>query len=217
MRFAYPITNNISIMFATPVLTSVIAGHEQLNPALKAQILAAIGSDHGVHVSNRGGWQSSADLWGWNTPEMVAYRHAVHDALLRMAALSTEEPDLSKVDIQYVAGAWANVNRHGAYNDIHVHPDCTWSCVYYVDCGEPEEGWERNGQFELHDPRTLAKSSKLGGYGFARNYLIDPTPGKLIMFPSWMEHSVHPFYGTGDRISIAANIRVTGGRHSGLE
>jgi uncharacterized protein (TIGR02466 family) len=137
-------------------------------------------------------------------------------AMLRMAALSTEEPDLSKVDIQYVAGAWANVNRHGAYNDAHIHPDCDWSCVYYVDCGQPDEGWERNGLFELHDPRTLAQSSKLGGYGFARSMLIDPEPGKLIMFPSWMAHSVHPFYGSGDRVSIAANIKVTGGAHSGM-
>ncbi len=102
------------------------------------------------------------------------------------------------------------------HNDAHIHPDCDWSCVYYVDCGQPDEGWERNGLFELHDPRTLAQSSKLGGYGFARSMLIDPEPGKLIMFPSWMAHSVHPFYGSGDRVSIAANIKVTGGAHSGM-
>ncbi|MBT5648726.1 MAG: hypothetical protein HOJ41_12770, partial [Rhodospirillaceae bacterium] len=53
--------------------------------------------------------------------------------------------------------------------------------------------------------------------GFARSLLIDPEPGKMILFPSWMEHAVHPFYGTGQRISIAANIKVTGGRHAGSE
>jgi len=37
------------------------------------------------------------------------------------------------------------------------------------------------------------------------------------MVSAWMEHSVHPFYGSGLRISIAVNIKVMGGRHSGYE
>jgi uncharacterized protein (TIGR02466 family) len=215
MQFSIPLTPDIISAFGTPVLVRQPPGWEKVNDGIKAQILASREADPGVSVSNRGGWQSSATLWDWPSEEFQAWRGWVHGGLLRMAALLTEEPDMNNVEIDYLVGAWANVNRHGAYNDPHVHPDADWACVYYVACGELEPGWDRNGQFELRDPRIMAQSSKLGGYGFARSLMIDPEPGSMILFPAWMEHGVHPFYGTGDRISIACNIRVTGGRHSG--
>ena len=133
-----------------------------------------------------------------------------------MAAVSTLEKNLSNVHIDYVVGGWATINQHGRCNALHIRPESDWSCVYRLrqlgmeDCGY-------NGKFELRDPRLIAQTAKLERYGFARSLLIDPEPGKLIMFPSWREHSVHPFYGTWKRISIAVNIEVTGGRHAGLE
>ncbi len=88
--------------------------------------------------------------------------------------------------------------------------------VYYVEVGRPDPDNGRNGRIELHDPRILSNMSILNSFGFARSFLIDPEPGKMVMFPSWMKHSVHPFYGTFDRISIACNVKFTGGRHAGL-
>ena len=199
MDFGIPVTPDINLAFFTPVLVRNIPNFATVNEGLKQQILAAKEKDVGVSVSNRGGWQSSPTLWQWNTPEAETFKSWVHSCMLRMAALTTQETDLSKVDIEYVAGAWANVNTRGDYNDGHVHPECDWACVYYAEIGELDEGWDRNGQFELHDPRVLAQASKLSGYGFARSLLIDPEPGKMIMFPAWMEHSVHPFYGEGLR------------------
>ena len=215
MEFSYPVTPDISLAFVTPILVRNIPNFEIVNEGLKTQILAARETDNGVSVSNRGGWQSSPTLWDWDTTEIESFKGWVHDSMLRMAALTTQESDLGNVDLEYVAGAWANVNGHGSYNDGHVHPDCDWSCVYYAEIGELEPGWDRNGKFELRDPRIMAQASKLTEYGFARSLLIDPEPGKIILFPAWMEHSVHPFYGSGQRISIAVNIKVIGGRHSG--
>ncbi|MBT5051567.1 MAG: hypothetical protein HOM58_23940 [Rhodospirillaceae bacterium] len=215
MDFSVPVTEDIGLIFPTPVLLRQIPDYGPVNDGLKAQILAAKEKDEGVHISNRGGWQSSPDLWDWGTPEIETFKGWVHGCILRMAALPAQEGDLSKVDVEYVAGSWANVNTRGAYNDGHVHPDCDWACVYYAECGTLDPGWDRNGQFELHDPRTMAQSCKLAAYGFDRSLLIDPEPGKMILFPAWMKHSVHPFYGDGQRISIAVNIKITGGEHSG--
>ena len=72
MDFSFPITPDISIAFATPVLVRSIPNFEAVNAGLIEQILAAQENDTGVSVSNRGGWQSSPTLWNWETPEIVS-------------------------------------------------------------------------------------------------------------------------------------------------
>jgi len=39
--------------------------------------------------------------------------------------------------------------------------------------------------------------------------MIKPQSGLLVAFPAWLEHGVRPFFGTGERISIAVNIDIT--------
>jgi predicted 2-oxoglutarate/Fe(II)-dependent dioxygenase YbiX len=41
-------------------------------------------------------------------------------------------------------------------------------------------------------------------YGMAAHH-VHFRPGQLILFPSWLIHEVLPFYGQGERITIAFN------------
>jgi hypothetical protein len=43
---------------------------------------------------------------------------------------------------------------------------------------------------------------------FEGRYLVEPMPGLMVMFPSWLKHMVHPFQGLGERISISFNVTV---------
>lgn len=36
--------------------------------------------------------------------------------------------------------------------------------------------------------------------------IIKPEVGKLLMFPSWLQHSVYPFKGSGERRTVAGNL-----------
>ena len=81
---------------------------------------------------------------------------------------------------------------------------------------DPDPGHEGSGKLELFEPRPLALTARQPAYGFGSGLTIDPTPGVLVMFPAWTEHFVQPFFGDGERISVAANIRLTGGHHAGL-
>ena len=42
------------------------------------------------------------------------------------------EQPASAATPQYKASAWANVNGHGDYNQLHAHPRNHWAVVYYV-------------------------------------------------------------------------------------
>ena len=37
---------------------------------------------------------------------------------------------------------------------------------------------------------------------------VVPKVGKFLIFPSWLKHSVAPFYGPGERRTLSANFRV---------
>jgi hypothetical protein len=39
-------------------------------------------------------------------------------------------------------------------------------------------------------------------------YFFEAMPGLMVMFPSWLKHMVHPFFGSGERISTSFNVRV---------
>ena len=48
-----------------------------------------------------------------------------------------------------------------------------------------------------------------GNTNFGSSFPVKPTEGTLLVFPSWLYHSVHAFDTGPDRITISFNARVT--------
>jgi len=40
----------------------------------------------------------------------------------------------------------------------------------------------------------------------AQSFVMTPEVGKLLVFPSWLQHMVYPFKGEGERRTIASNL-----------
>ena len=40
----------------------------------------------------------------------------------------------------------------------------------------------------------------------AQSFVMTPEIGKLLIFPSWLQHMVYPFKGEGERRTIASNL-----------
>ena len=107
---------------------------------------------------------------------------------------------------------WSIVNPPGSSNRSHIHPGCLWSGVYYVQT--PKDA----GNIEFTDPRTqnlmtppryLANTKRPKTCWSKVNFT--PKPGKLIIFPSWLYHSVAPNLSKekgsgGDRVIISFNL-----------
>ena len=104
--------------------------------------------------------------------------------------------------------SWANVCRNGNYNVVHTHPNALWSVVYYVAAGEPDESVPYSGLLELIDPRESANHIQIANTVLDTPALVENVPGKMILFPSWANHMVHPFVGSGVRISMPNNVHV---------
>ena len=116
-----------------------------------------------------------------------------------------------------INSAWVVSQYENEYNPIHNHTGCELSGVLYLKT--PNVKGRRN---------IVSKQGKAEGDGdinffysaaSQRNYdifekglvQITPTPGLLLMFPSYLLHTVYPFVGEGERRCIAFNAgyRIT--------
>jgi uncharacterized protein (TIGR02466 family) len=105
---------------------------------------------------------------------------------------------------------WAVLMREGDYNTPHVHPEAHISGVYYVEVppaiGQTKEPGP-GGSITFYDPRPGAEMYQIRRRRMQHNVI--PQSGDAVMFPSYLRHAVFPYRGSGERISVAFNARLT--------
>jgi uncharacterized protein (TIGR02466 family) len=108
----------------------------------------------------------------------------------------------------YISSIWVNYNCKNSYNVKHIHPNCIFSGVFYLECDEMKPA-----KISFFHPAYDLMNYDWNNNLF-RNYIennssvwyFDPKPNQLILFPSWLQHQVD--YNPSDkmRISISFNI-----------
>ncbi len=207
MESPLTMAGNILQAFPTPIFIRHWPDSEALNAALREQVLAKERAHPGVAKSNFGGWHSDEDLFEWGGDAIAELHRRVMVGVQEITAQACGEAVKGLRAEPRVSG-WANISRDRAYNGIHTHPECTWSGVYYVTLGERDMSDPRNGIIEFLDPRMGVDIMQLPGQPFGTQLQINPEAGTMMVFPSWLHHWVHPFRGTGERISLAFNVRL---------
>lgn len=201
-------------LFATPILKASPPDAENLNKAL-LEVIAAHREQHpGIDRSNIGGWHSDTDMafWGGEPAQRLA-DFAVREVSAHMVDIARE----GKRKFNWSIEMWANINKPGDANQLHCHPAAYWSGVYYPDPGGAEvEG--NGGELLLEDPRypmaymtvpdlVLRDAAAEPIYS---QFAIRPAAGRIVLFPSWLRHSVRPHQGDRERVSIAINMVLVG-------
>lgn len=114
---------------------------------------------------------------------------------------------------------WSVHSFEGDYNPIHDHTTAapmgisftTWTMVpeqIMQSSDERVDLYDSSGAIDgyinfiyglnqVSDPERLRPS---------QSRYIMPEPGKLLLFPSWMQHTVYPFFGQGERRTVAGNL-----------
>lgn len=205
MRIKVELDGGIRLLWPTPVLQRVFPSTETLNPKLRAIIRKREDGDAGIGKSVVGGWHSQEDVMGWPEPEIGQLRDFMVEAV---RALNVPTSGQAEESGTATISAWANVLRSGGYHRMHTHPGCVWSGVYYIDTGTPDPAHPTSGRLELYDPRTGVEMMPMAGSPFGQPFLVDPQPGMMVVFPSWLRHMVHPFVGEGERVTIAWNMLI---------
>jgi len=96
-------------------------------------------------------------------------------------------------------GAWSVRLRPGGFHTDHIHPEGWLSSACYIDLPPAQEGsraaWIKFGQPGVPTAPTLPAE-----------HFVEPSPGKLVLFPSYMWHGTVPFTTEGRRLSIAFDL-----------
>ena len=117
---------------------------------------------------------------------------------------------------------WSVHSFEGDYNPIHDHLTesnmgisfTTWTMVP-EQIHKPDEEAER--RYELYNSSGAIDGFINFTYGLnqvgdperlrpPQSRYVKPEPGKLLLFPSWMQHCVYPFFGDGERRTVAGNL-----------
>lgn len=108
--------------------------------------------------------------------------------------------------------AWYNTNRYGDHHAPHTHPGAYLSGTYYVrvppapaSVGDPRA---HPGCISFYDPRTGANMVTVGSEPDARAaHVVRPSAGMLLMWPSPVQHYVHPNLSEEHRVTISFNLK----------
>lgn len=103
-----------------------------------------------------------------------------------------------------ITGLWVNVAAPGGAVRMHNHPNNFLSGVYYV---QVQEGADT---INFHDPRPQTAVvrppvSELTAYN-TDQVVVRVEEGTLLVFPSWLVHSVEP--NRSDRVRISASFNA---------
>jgi uncharacterized protein (TIGR02466 family) len=101
---------------------------------------------------------------------------------------------------------WLNVLPPGGFHAAHIHPHAAISGTLYVAVPKGAAG------LKLEDPRLArmmaAPPRRSRAQRENRTFVtLDPKPGTLLLWESWLTHEVPPSRASEERISVSFNYR----------
>ncbi len=204
-------------LFATPLVVFDVPESAALNVELRRVIEEREKTQESTSFSNLGGWQSTDDMDRWGGPaaiKLLSWGRNIANRVTTDAKGTPNQGPHPGSQATWKGNMWANVNRSGDANNLHSHPGSFWSCVYYVDDGGIGADPALGGELEFLDPRgalSVMNAPQLrvampGGRSAGGLERVLPKIGRIVMFPSFVQHQVRRYRGSGVRISIAFNL-----------
>jgi uncharacterized protein (TIGR02466 family) len=176
--------------------------HADLTALLTAQLRLTPAPPH--HATQKG--LHSGPLSSLRHPALAQLEELIERELGAYAAAHTTDAPLAHNPSAVALHTWGVVLGADGFQLPHLHPDAWLSGVYYVAVPEraSSRANEHAGCLELGQPDPA-----LALHRARRSKFIQPLPGRLVLFPSWLYHSTIPHGAPGLRISIAFDcVRV---------
>ena len=193
---------DINHIFSTPVWTVIVPNFTAINTKISSYINNLRSKEpKGKIKSNLAGWHSKN--FNLQDAEPLFFINSI------MVILNESLVDMGwdlKNNKLKITGMWSIINPTNASNARHIHSNNFISAAYYVkapiNCGD----------IVFHDPRSanvirspiVSNMNKLNSTIFS----VEPKEGLLVLFPSYLHHSVNSNKSDEERIVLSFNINL---------
>ncbi len=191
-----------TLFFPTPVWVSQLENYENVNEEIYKYIISLKKEDEaGIVRSNVKGWHSQNFNLKDNSPQMfIKLISPKIEQLIKDMDWNINDQTAKITDM------WAIINKGGAENSRHHHGNSAISAAYYVKAPK------NCGDIVFYDPRPAPvyfhpKANKPNSLNAMVNS-ITPVEGALILFPSYLDHSVNKNISEEERVVISFNISL---------
>jgi tetratricopeptide (TPR) repeat protein len=159
---------------------------------------------HPIGQSLRGGTQTRGRLFDRGDPILgrlaTALEQAVDAHRSAMPRHDAGHPLLRHRHSAFdIGGAWSVRLSGSGFHVSHMHPEGVLSSAFYVALPSSLGGTEQAGWLELGRPPAEL------GLDLEPMITIEPLPGLLALFPSYLYHGTRPF-PDGERLTVAFDI-----------
>jgi uncharacterized protein (TIGR02466 family) len=178
---------------------------EEFNSAFMATLNGLHDSEQQpLGQSLRGGTQTRRNLATLNDPVVHAYLKAlrvpVAEHLERLGKHSDNPCSARNTGSFAINDCWSVTLDRAGFHESHVHPEGWLSSAYYVSVPkttDPDKraGWLKFGEppFKLSTPQDAL-------------HWVEPRPGLLALFPSYLWHSTQPVAEGGTRVTAPFDV-----------
>ena len=194
--------NKPNLLFPTPVWTLQLENYKIINQEMYTYIKESqIKDQKGIKKSNNKGWHSKD--FNLQEAEPKKFINNISPSIEKVMIDMNWETEKQSIKI---SNMWAIINKGGSTNSRHQHGNSSISGAYYVRAPK------NCGDIVFYDPRPAAVFSY--PTAISSNFLnaqvngISPKEGGLILFPSYVDHSVNENLSKNERIVISFNITI---------
>ena len=162
-------------------------------------------TDAYLEQSLHGGSQTEGHLFGAGHALVEKLRTRIEEAVsFYVADLAPDDqhPFLARRGENFrYTGAWSCLMRGQGFHVNHLHPEGWMSSCYYVTVPqETKEADTRNGWIKFGEPSLDLPLKN------AIRRAVQPVPGRLVLFPSYMWHGTIPLDANSPRTTIAFDV-----------
>lgn len=195
--------NDTMLFFPTVIQTVDIADAKKLNAGIVKGIEKIRGSEPNTVPAS---W--SCDLYTTIGAPTTLLQHKEFEPLGRIIIQEANnfanrlELDTSRHPLKFTE-CWVNIYGEGHAQEMHQHANSVISGIYYVKAPPG------SGQLLIHSPYhdTMLDPPILKPNGINNSIVsFEPREGLMVLFRSYVKHSVKPTKGKAERVSIAFNL-----------
>ena len=191
-------------MTTRPLFPTLLYSAEIASPELLADLATSIRSlaaddSAGARWSREHGYKGYTSYASLNDlPKRDPSIAELARLLTRHAAAFAKECAFDLPRKPRIDSLWVNLLKGGGHHSGHIHPHSIISGTLYV---EVPAG---SGAIRFEDPRLpLMMAAPKRPDTFVT---VEPHPGQVLLWESWLRHEVLPGTGKGERLSISFNF-----------